>query len=195
MNRDTLYSGSIVDHSKGATLTIPDFDTPYVGIITRVLVNAADPEDIKKANAWQDQLMIKAASAKPYTHPNYDQASYKSTYDALIQLGSGIPDYKRANRKKEDVSEVRHLIVAACGWGGLPEEEAIYVNVEPNLPVGAYQLTVKDVPVDAFWFGGDPKSVNYLHITEGWNYLVRFYQPHQEILDGTWTFPKVMPVK
>jgi hypothetical protein len=44
-------------------------------------------------------------------------------------------------------------------------------------------------------FGGDPKSVNYLHIMEGWNYLVRFYQPHQEILDGTWTFPKVMPVK
>ena len=35
--------------------------------------------------------------------------------------------------------------------GGLPSNEAYYLNVEPNLPVGAYQLTVKDVPVDAFW--------------------------------------------
>jgi len=33
----------------------------------------------------------------------------------------------------------------------LPESEAYYLNVEQNLPVGAYQLTVKDVPVDAFW--------------------------------------------
>jgi hypothetical protein len=265
MNRDTLYSGSIVDISKGATLTIPDFDgrymsvmilnendylnnsydapgtyqltmeefdTPYVGVLSRVLVNAADPEDIKKANAWQDKLMIKAASAKPYTHPNYDKVSYKATYDALLQLASALPDYKRANGKKEDVSEVRHLLVAASGWGGLPEEEAIYVNVEPNLPVGAYQITVKDVPTDAFWsvsvynkegffqenkygaysvnnisgtpnkdgsftihFGGDPKSVNYLHITEGWNYLIRFYKPRKEILEGTWTFPKVTPVQ
>jgi hypothetical protein len=33
----------------------------------------------------------------------------------------------------------------------LPEEEAYYLNVDPNLPVGAYELTVRDVPVDAFW--------------------------------------------
>ena len=24
---------------------------------------------------------------------------------------------------------------------------------------------------------------------EGWNYIVRLYQPKKEILDGTWTFP------
>ena len=46
---------------------------------------------------------------------------------------------------------MRHLIGTAAGWGGLPEHEAFYVNVEPRLPVGVYQLTVSDVPVDAFW--------------------------------------------
>ena len=118
------------------------------------------------------------------------------------------------------------------GWGGLPEHEAYYLTIEPNLPVGAYELTVKDVPVDAFWsislynkegyfeenehnaysvnnitgtpnedgsftvhFGGDPKSVNYLHLSEEWNYAVRFYQPRKEILDGTWTFPVPQQVK
>ena len=38
-------------------------------------------------------------------------------------------------------------------------------------------------------FGGDPKADNYLSIMEGWNYIVRLYQPKKEILDGTWTFP------
>lgn len=265
MNRDTLYSGAIVDISKGASLTVPDldgrymslmvinedhylnmvygaagtyeltmeeFDTPFVMVTARTLVNASDPEDIKKANALQDKITIKAASAKPYTHPSYDKASYESTYEALIQLGRGITDFERTFGKKKDVGEVRHLLGSAVGWAGLPEEEAYYVNVEPNLPLGAYQLTVKNVPVDAFWsvslynkegffqenkynaysvnnisgtanedgsftihFGGDPESVNYLHITEGWNYLIRFYQPHKEILDGTWIFPDVKPVQ
>jgi hypothetical protein len=44
-------------------------------------------------------------------------------------------------------------------------------------------------------FGGDPKQSNYLPIMDGWNYLVRLYQPRKEILDGSWTFPKPMPVK
>ena len=38
-------------------------------------------------------------------------------------------------------------------------------------------------------FGGDSSQVNYLPITEGWNYIVRLYQPHKEIIDGSWTFP------
>jgi hypothetical protein len=46
---------------------------------------------------------------------------------------------------------VRHLIGTAAGWGGLPVEEASYVGVDPQLPVGFYDLTMHDVPVDAFW--------------------------------------------
>ncbi len=226
------YVNKVYDAAGNYQITMVEFDTPYVQIAVRTLVNASDPEDIKKANALQDQIIVKAASAKRYTHPIYDKASYESTYEALIQLGRGTTDFERTFGKKEDVTEVRHLVGTAVGWGGMPEEEAYYVNVEPNLPVGAYQLTVKDVPVDAFWsvtlynkegffqeneydaysvnnisgtpnedgsftihFGGDPKSVNYLHLTEGWNYTVRLYQPREEILEGTWTFPKVTPVQ
>ncbi len=43
-------------------------------------------------------------------------------------------------------------------------------------------------------FGGDPESINYLPITEGWNYAIRMYQPRQEILDGSWKFPDLKPV-
>ena len=44
-------------------------------------------------------------------------------------------------------------------------------------------------------FGGDPKQPNYLPIMDGWNYIVRLYRPHEEILNGTWTFPALKPVK
>ena len=40
------------------------------------------------------------------------------------------------------------------------------------------------------WADGTP---NRLPIGEGWNYLIRLYQPHAEILDGSWTFPAVQP--
>lgn len=265
MNRDTFYSFTIVDISKGARLTVPDagkrylsimavnedhyinriyhdagtyeltveeFDTPYLLLTARTLVNASDPEDIEKAHALQDKLKIEAASARPYSHPDYDEASYQATYGPLIELSRGVPDSRGTFGKKEEVDEVRHLIGTAYGWGGLPEYEAYYLNIEPGLPVGAYQITVKDVPVDAFWsislynkdgyfekneydaysvnsisgtpnadgsftvhFGGDPESTNFLPIMEGWNYAVRLYRPRKEILDGTWTFPKVEPVR
>ena len=200
-------------------------------LAVRTLVDGSDPADIRKANALQDQLKIEAASAKPYTHPDYDQESYKTTYEALLVLSRANLDVDSTFGRKEDVDPVRRLLGTAWGWGGLPEEEASYLNVEPNLPVGAYELTVRDVPVDAFWsvtvynkdgfidpndedaysvnsligtpnddgsytihFGGEPGSVNHLPIAEGWNYMVRFYQPRKEILDGTWEFPEVEPV-
>jgi len=186
MNRDTIYSGAVVDISKGATLIVPDagdrymsimvvnedhyvnkvihgpgeheltvkeLGTPYVALAVRTLVDASDPADIRKANALEDQLKIEAASAEAYTHPDYDQQSYKTTYDALLVLSRGVAEQgaDATFGRKEDVDPIRHLLGTAWGWGGLPEEEAYYLNVEPNLPVGAYQLTFRDVPVDAFW--------------------------------------------
>ncbi len=45
-------------------------------------------------------------------------------------------------------------------------------------------------------FGGcDDGRVNCIPITEGWNYIVRLYQPRQAFFDKTWTFPDPKPVK
>ena len=44
-------------------------------------------------------------------------------------------------------------------------------------------------------FGGcDAAARNCLPIFPGWNYAVRLYQPRQEVVDGTWTFPQAQPV-
>ena len=55
--------------------------------------------------------------------------------------------------RKEDLDPVYWMLGAALGWGGLPADAATYVNVVPEKNDGKtpYTLTVKDVPVDAFW--------------------------------------------
>lgn len=132
-------------------LTMEEFDTPYVIASVRTLVDGSDESDIKAANALQDQMKIDAGSAEPFVMPNYDMKSYEATYKLLLELAKGVPDTHRTFGSKEEVDPVRFLIGSAFGWGGLPTEEAYYLNVNPELPIGEYQVTVKDVPVDAFW--------------------------------------------
>jgi hypothetical protein len=42
--------------------------------------------------------------------------------------------------------------------------------------------------------GCDDGRVNCIPVTPGWSYAVRLYQPREEILDGSWTFPALEPV-
>lgn len=39
-------------------------------------------------------------------------------------------------------------------------------------------------------FGGDPSRVNHLPTPEGWNTIIRLYQPRAELLEGRWEFPE-----
>lgn len=43
--------------------------------------------------------------------------------------------------------------------------------------------------------GGDPSAPNYLAIMPGWNYVIRYYRPRRELLDGTWHTPLAQPVR
>ena len=73
------------------------------------------------------------------------------TRTALLTLARNLTEFDRAFGTREEVDPVRHLIGTAAGWGGLPSTEASYIGVDPRLPVGRYELTVGDVPVDGFW--------------------------------------------
>jgi hypothetical protein len=206
-----------------------EFRTPYVMLGARVLVDPNDPDDVGVVNSIQDGFGIEAASNEPFVLPEYDASSFDTTRNALLELARGIDGFDNAFGGRDEVDPIRHLVGTASGWGGLPEHEAYYANVDVGLPVGEYRLTVRDVPVDAFWSlsvynadgyfepnergrnnvnsitaerdpdgaisihfgnGPDPKP-NYIPIMEGWNFLVRYYRPRREILDGTWQFPAV----
>ncbi len=132
-------------------LTIHEFDTDYVLVAARILVDPNNPDDVAAVNRLQDQLRLTAGSARPYVAADYDQASLDTTRDALLTLTRGLARFDHAFGRRDDVDPIRHLIASASGWGGLPEQEAFYLNVDPGLPVANYRLEVGDVPVDAFW--------------------------------------------
>ena len=133
-------------------LDMETFDTPYVIVYMRTLVDASDAEDVAAVNALQDQMKVEAASSKPFIAPFYDEESYEGMIRAAIGFGAYLPDSARMFGTREAVSPVRHLIGTAGGWGGLPEDEAFYLPVEPNLPDGEYKIDVPaEVPVGEFW--------------------------------------------
>jgi len=43
-------------------------------------------------------------------------------------------------------------------------------------------------------FTNDESKINFINIVNGWNYVVRMYEPKQSIIDGTWKFPNPVEV-
>jgi len=215
-------------------LTRDSVGTRFAYVTIRTFYNAGDSDDLPKAHAAQDKIKISGGGDGPFEAPDWNTDQLAVARKALSDLAVLGFDAAYAFGRKEEVRPVDYLVGAAAGWGGLPRTAASYIvsSVEKNDGKTPYAVTVKDVPVDAFWsitvynadgyleandlgvnsynnfsakpnqdgsitihFGGDPKSVNYLPITQGWNYAVRMYQPRKEILDGSWTFPRIEPVK
>ena len=125
--------------------------TRYAALAVRTLVDPVDPADLAAVAAIQDGVRLTAGSADPFVSPEYDAASLDTTRDALLVLAAGLRRYDRMFGTREQIDPVQHLIGTAAGWGGLPTTEASYVGVNPQVPPGRYELTLRDVPVDAFW--------------------------------------------
>jgi hypothetical protein len=225
----------MVAYTAGAhTLTRELVGTRYALVAIRTLVDPNDPQDVQKVHALQDKITSSQQIPGKLEAPSWDPVSQKTVRDALLVLASTIPDFKSAFGKKGEVDPVRRLTGVAAAWGGNPDKDAVYLNVTPlkNDGTTVHKVTVKDVPVDAFWsisvynaqgyyekntlssytinsvtgkkgadgattvqFGGcDGKIPNCIPIVKGWNYTVRLYRPHAEILSGAWKFPEAMPV-
>ena len=145
------YINRILHEPGEHTLTVDEFDTPWVAVGARILVDPGDENDVANVNALQDQLAVQAKSARPFEMPDYDRDTFEATRHAVLELARHMGGFDHGFGRREDVDPVRHLVGTAAGWGGLPDQEARYVSVEPGLPVGEYRLTVRDVPVDGFW--------------------------------------------
>lgn len=139
-------------HDPGDYRLIADeFTTSHAAVVVRILVDPTDSDDVRAVAALQDRFRIAAGSQTPFSSPDYDVQSMDETRTALLALARNLTDFDRMFGTRDSVDEVRHLIGTAAGWGGLPREEAAYVGVDPGLPVGEYELRVRDVPVDGFW--------------------------------------------
>ena len=220
---DAAYSPNVI------TLTEENVGTRYVMLTVRTFMDPNDAADVAAAHRLQDAVKVEQADIGVLDLPNWDQEEVEQTRNAINVVASTITDTSKMFGRKEDLDPVYWMLGAALGWGGLPAEAATYLNFVPEQNDGetAYKLTVKDVPVDAFWsvtlydaegwmpvnefnaysfnsvtaeraddgsatihFGGDPDQPNFLPIVPGWNYIVRLYQPKEQILDGSWSFPE-----
>jgi hypothetical protein len=127
--------------------------TRYLMVAIRILVDPAKPGDLEAVHKLQDAIQLEQFEPGTFEVPKWDSVSQKKVRDALLVLGSTLPDSKRMFGREDEVDPLRHVIGSAMAWGGNPEKEATYLNVTPTKNEGktVHQLSVKDVPVDGFW--------------------------------------------
>jgi len=135
------------------TFTRERVGTRYMMAAVRTLVDPTTPGDFERAHALQDRIAIEQAHAGRFEVPDWDAASRARVRDALATLGASLPDWRRTFGTREQVDPVRHLVGTAVGWGGNPEQHAIYLGVAPERNDGrtVHRLRLREVPVDGFW--------------------------------------------
>lgn len=126
--------------------------TRYAYLIVRTFCDADDPDDIVATNALQDALEIEGGGSGVLDIPEWNIEQMLEARDALNTLAKLGVSNVGAFGTREEVDPIRHMIFAAAGWGGLPNKQTIAelgaVEKNDGTP---HVLTVKDVPVRAFW--------------------------------------------
>jgi len=143
-----------VEHGAGEfTLTKEKVGTRYVAVVFRTFVNPNDPADIAAAHALQDKIAVRQKSPGAFEVSEWDEASLTRVRGALNVLALTLPSFRGLFGDARKLDPIRHLLGTAAGWGGNPDEAAIYDGQVParNDGVTPHVLTVKDVPVDGFW--------------------------------------------
>ncbi|MBS0254245.1 MAG: DUF1214 domain-containing protein [Proteobacteria bacterium] len=135
------------------TFTREKMGTRYIQASIRTLVNPEDPADVLAMTKAQDEVRVYQSDPGKFEIPNWDYASLAKLTKAIVQMGPWLPDSRRIFGSRADTDPVRHLIGTAGGIFGIGERDALYFTRFPKNNDGAmaYSLTVRDVPVDAFW--------------------------------------------
>jgi len=145
---EVAYGGGNYTYSRA------EVGTRYLFVALRILVNPADPQDVKQAQALQDAVVVKQKGTGQFEVTNWDPVSHKKVRDLLLGLNTTLPDLQRAFGSKTQVDSVRHLIGTASAWGGIPDKDIIHLNVTPtkNDGTAVYKLNLPaKIPVDGFW--------------------------------------------
>jgi hypothetical protein len=148
------YAPAVFYGAGAHTLTRQAIGTRYVSVAVRTLVDPGNADDVRQVHALQDAIRVEQPGGPGrFEPPRFDQVSQSKVREALLTLAATMPDSRGAFGARGEVDPIHHLIGTAMGFGGNPEKDAFYVNVTPAANDGrtVYRLTVKDVPVDAFW--------------------------------------------
>jgi len=135
------------------TLTEESVGSRYAMLTIRTLVDPNDKADEEAAYKLQDQVRVEQVDKGSFEVPDWKIEEVEKLRNCINVVGSTVHDFGKAFGVKEELDPVYWMLGAAYGWGALPAKASTYVNFVPTKNDGktAYTLTVKDVPVDAFW--------------------------------------------
>lgn len=146
---------SFVEASPGTyALTEDDVGTRFALLLFRTFVDVADPDDLAAAHAAQDGVAVTNGGEGPFEAPDWDLDTLAAARRAINDLAAATGfDVARAFGRKDEVDPVDHLVGAIAGWAGQPATTAIAIvdSVAANDGETPYAVTVRDVPVEAFW--------------------------------------------
>ena len=134
-------------------LTEDAVGTRFAYVTIRTFIDVLDPDDLAQAHAAQDAIELTGGGDGPFAAPDWNTDKLAMARKALSDLAVLGFDATYAFGRKEEVRPVDYLVGAAAGWGGLPRSAAMYTmdSVDENDGKTPHAVTVKDVPVDAFW--------------------------------------------
>ncbi|WP_026379606.1 DUF1214 domain-containing protein [Afifella pfennigii] len=146
---------SFVEATPGTyELTEEEVGTRFAMLLFRTFLDVADPDDLAAAHAAQDGIEVRGGGEGPFETPDWDLESLAEARKAVSHLASAVGfNAARAFGRKDEVDPIDHMVGAMAGWAGQPATvaSAVIDSVEANDGETAHVVTVKDVPVDAFW--------------------------------------------
>ena len=139
--------------SKTGTLTEENVGTRYVMLVLRTFADPYDEKDMKAAHRLQDAVVFEQADIGKFEVPKWNSAEVEQMRATISVVAATVTDAGRMFGKRDELDPVYWLLGAAVGWGGLPPTSATYAIIFPEMNDGKtpHTLTVRDVPVDAFW--------------------------------------------
>jgi hypothetical protein len=97
------YVHEVVYGGGSYSITKEKIGTRYVLAAIRILLDPANPKDVEQVHGLQDAVSISQKSPGTLEMPNWDPASQKKVRDALVVLGSTLPDLRKAFGSREQV--------------------------------------------------------------------------------------------
>ena len=176
MNRDTYYSGAIIDTTQGATITIPETNGRYLSVMVvqndhyidqvflepgthditsetefamvamRIRSNQSDPDDDAAIAALRAGVKLEVGGNGTHVRPNYNMEELVTLRDELTVEGTKLGSLMGMQGAHGTIEPTMHLYGTAIGWGLLPDAQAQYLGSPKFNNDGCYRASYSAPP-------------------------------------------------